>query len=136
MDLTSFGKTIRARRISLGMTQKDLGDAIGVTYQYVSELEAGTDKATLRTLIKTASALGGRLRVSLGLGTPDDPLTEEEAQLLRSYRALDDAGRATLDRLAEQWPEMDAGDARTLRGMLDLWKKSTSYAVEYLKRVG
>lgn len=137
MDLTSLGKSFRSRRLALGMTQKQVADVIGITYQYVSELELGTDKTTLRTLIKAAAALRCELRVELDAGELPPPLNEEEAHLIARYRALDQAGRDAVGRLVDQWPSMDLADARTLRGMLDLWKKSTSYAdsiVEKMRR--
>lgn len=128
MDLTSLGRAFRSRRTALGMTQKQVADAAGVTYQYISELEFGTDKATLRTLLKAATALRAELRIVLDTGESPPPLSEEEAHLIARYRALDEAGRASVEQLVDQWPSMDLADARTLRGMLDLWKRSMSYA--------
>lgn len=138
MDLlSSLGKSFRSRRLALGMTQKQVADVVGITYQYVSELELGTDKTTLRTLIKAAAGLRCELRITLDTGESPPPLNEEEAHLIARYRALDEAGRDAVGRLVEQWPSMDLADARTLRGMLDLWKRSMSYAdnaVQALRR--
>ena len=39
-----IGNRVRARRITLGMSQEKLGDALGVTFQQVQKYEKGTNR--------------------------------------------------------------------------------------------
>ncbi len=38
----NFGENIRRKREELCMTQKELADAVGVTSQYITQIERGT----------------------------------------------------------------------------------------------
>jgi transcriptional regulator with XRE-family HTH domain len=52
-----IGPRIRARRLAVGMTQKQLGAKIGVTYQQVQRYEHGTDRLTVDRLYEIAIVL-------------------------------------------------------------------------------
>lgn len=53
-----FGRRLRVLRTERGLTQESLGAAAGLERTYVSDAEAGTRNATLRTVAKLAKALG------------------------------------------------------------------------------
>ena len=57
-DTELFGKIIRARRKTLGITQKDLADAVGVSRRLISEMENATRSTSLETALAAASDLG------------------------------------------------------------------------------
>ncbi len=44
------GKRIRARRLSLGMSQTDLGNAIGVKFQQIQKYESGINRVSASRL--------------------------------------------------------------------------------------
>ncbi|MBK1969815.1 helix-turn-helix transcriptional regulator [Brevundimonas diminuta] len=52
-----IGGTIRDRRAALGMTQAELGKAIGVTFQQVQKYERGVNRVSAAALLKVADAL-------------------------------------------------------------------------------
>ena len=53
-----IGFRMKSRREALGMSQHQLGDVIGVTFQQVSKYESGTDRIGAGRLFETAVALG------------------------------------------------------------------------------
>ena len=51
------GRRVRERRLSLGMTQAKLGDALGVSMQQVQKYEAGTNRVAAGRLWNMANIL-------------------------------------------------------------------------------
>jgi len=52
-----LGKQIKIRRKQRGWSQKDLGDKIGASFQFVSNLETGNKKYSVDKLSEIANAL-------------------------------------------------------------------------------
>lgn len=52
-------------RKELGMTQTELGRRIGIPQSNVTRFESGNYNPTLEFLVKTAAAMGKRVKVSL-----------------------------------------------------------------------
>jgi transcriptional regulator with XRE-family HTH domain len=94
------GRNIRIRRIDKGLTQTDLGKAIGVSFQQVQKYEQGTNRVGGGRLYKIADVLG--LPISAFFEGADSPhhkvkesptalLAEPHAlRLLRSFCKIDD----------------------------------------------
>jgi HTH-type transcriptional regulator / antitoxin HipB len=57
-DAELFGKVIRSRRKTLGITQQDLAHAIGVSRRSISEMENATRSTSLETALAAAADLG------------------------------------------------------------------------------
>jgi transcriptional regulator with XRE-family HTH domain len=53
-----LGEKIRTRRVLAGMSQDDLGKAIGVTFQQIQKYEKGTNRVSAVRLEQIAKALG------------------------------------------------------------------------------
>lgn len=53
-----FGARVRALRLRLRLSQKQLADKVGVTASFVSQLETGRTHASVATLRRLADALG------------------------------------------------------------------------------
>ena len=51
------GARVRARRTLLGMTQTDLGDAAGLTFQQIQKYERGTNRISASRLFKLCQVL-------------------------------------------------------------------------------
>lgn len=51
------GKRIRARRLDVGLTQIDLGKALGVTFQQVQKYEFGTNRVSAGRLYEIGTVL-------------------------------------------------------------------------------
>lgn len=52
-----IGQRIKIRREEMGLSQTDLGDGIGVTFQQVQKYEAGTNRCSSSRLVKVAETL-------------------------------------------------------------------------------
>ena len=52
-----LAKKLRDARKESGLTQKELGEMIGVTRQLITRIESGTQNITIETLQKLAGAL-------------------------------------------------------------------------------
>ena len=57
MKSAVLAKQIRDIRKELGLTQKELGEIVGVSRQVITRIESGTQNVTLETLQKVAVAL-------------------------------------------------------------------------------
>jgi transcriptional regulator with XRE-family HTH domain len=54
--MSGVGDRIRKRRTELGLSQRDIAEP-GVTYAYISRIEAGTRSPSLTALVKIAEKL-------------------------------------------------------------------------------
>uniref|UniRef100_A0A7C5RDL7 XRE family transcriptional regulator n=1 Tax=Thermus caliditerrae TaxID=1330700 RepID=A0A7C5RDL7_9DEIN len=61
--MTGVGSIIKRRRIELGLTQQEVAEQVGISRQYVAEIEAGRRKPTLATLERLFLVLGLSLQV-------------------------------------------------------------------------
>src|SRR4051812_12570253 len=64
----ALGRAIRVLRTERGMERKDLAQAAGLSYPYVSEIETGKKRASSKALFLIAEALGVRPADLLALG--------------------------------------------------------------------
>ena len=141
----SIGVRIKETRIKKGLTQQQVADSIGVTYQNISQYERGVRIPKNETLIKIADALGVSVYELIGFNganTNDVPLAilqqvyhsqpnissnvhhvsvfeksadSEEIELITIYRDLNDIGQSAL-----------IGTARGLAANPDMKKASKS----------
>ncbi|MBP1806242.1 helix-turn-helix domain-containing protein [Rubellimicrobium aerolatum] len=108
------GKRIRHRRWTLGTTQQQLADKVGIKFQQIQKYETGANRVSASRLWDIAGALNvpvsfffegmdGQAQpglVSSG-DMPNDILSDREAlELLRSYYAIPEAQRRRLFDLA------------------------------------
>ena len=101
-----IGRRLRFRRSLAGLTQQQLGHAVGVRFQQIQKYESGANKLSAASLSQIARALN--VSVSFfydGLGEPDGgqpgDLREllqrkETAELLRALNGLDERKRRQL----------------------------------------
>lgn len=108
------GKRIRHRRWTLGTTQQQLADKVGIKFQQIQKYETGANRVSASRLWDIAGALGvpvsfffegmdNQVQSDLAVGPdmPDDILSDREAlELLRSYYAIPEAQRRRLFDLA------------------------------------
>lgn len=91
MDFESFlrtiGASVRAHRRAAGFTQEDLADKLGVSTQWVSEVERGNGTASLDFLYKLAEVLDTSVselvRTGEDIPAGNDDVREIVALLLR-----------------------------------------------------
>lgn len=109
MDKIAIGSRVRALRKQRGMTLRDLEDASGVSYQYVSALETAAPNAnvTVDTLNKILAVLGASLEVR-------GELPEAHQQLERTVAQLSPEQVARLVRIAAALPSVSSRTADVL----------------------
>lgn len=61
-----IGTAIRKARRAADLSQTELGDRIGKTYQQVQKYEAGTNRVSLSTFLKVAEVLGIQAATPVG----------------------------------------------------------------------
>lgn len=66
ISAAAVGANIAAARIRHGMSQRELGDKLGVDQSTVSYWETGTNEVTLTKLVRIADAMGEPLDSLLG----------------------------------------------------------------------
>lgn len=54
----ALGRVIRALRTEAGMTQSDMGQAIGVSFQQMQKYESGLNRVSVSRLMRIALVLG------------------------------------------------------------------------------
>ena len=113
-----IGARMRTRRRQLGLSQSDLAERLGVSFQQVQKYERGANRVAASTLLAAAQALGTSISWLVGeevSGRDDDEdvfraLARPGAlEMLQAFNAIPDpAARAALLALAR---EMAAGPA-------------------------
>lgn len=73
------GARIAERRAALGLSQSDLGRALGITFQQVQKYETGANRVSASKLWLTAEFLG--LPINAFFPAPDDALADAEPPL-------------------------------------------------------
>ena len=108
------GKRIRHRRWTLGTTQQQLADKVGIKFQQIQKYETGANRVSASRLWDIAGALNvpvsfffegmdsqAAVDAAVAPDMPDDILSDREAlELLRSYYAIPEAQRRRLFDLA------------------------------------
>lgn len=91
-----IGKMIREMRKAAGMSQMQLADKIGVSYQQVQKYEKGASKLNVPRLLQIAEIFSVPVMTFLEepktkvaeMHIPYQSLTDEEARLLMLFRRL------------------------------------------------
>jgi transcriptional regulator with XRE-family HTH domain len=81
--MSAVGERIRQRRVELGLSQRELASE-GVSYAYVSRLEADTRRPTIRALRQLAPKLGATVH---WLETGEADPAEQLARLALEHRS-------------------------------------------------
>lgn len=94
----TLGTRIRARRIEAKMSQAELGDRLGVSFQQIQKYEKGVNRVSAVRLAEIATALGESLDYFTGVQSATTSaltalLTDNASQrLLRAFSKLTDSG--------------------------------------------
>ncbi|WP_375650843.1 helix-turn-helix domain-containing protein [Bartonella sp. OT172YNZD] len=97
-----IGKRIRQRRIAIGLSQKALGNYLGVSFQQIQKYEKGLNRVSAGCLLKIANILDVPVNFFYAdIATKEDTLTKEtlshrdqetysekEHALLKNFREL------------------------------------------------
>lgn len=98
-----LGVRIKGFRELAGLSQADLGEKLGVSYQQIQKYERGTNRVSVDTLVRMGRVLGQPVVAFLDPGEPSPTLTAvaearpEYATLSRDERDLVKAWREIAD---------------------------------------
>jgi transcriptional regulator with XRE-family HTH domain len=109
------GARIRERRLMLGLSQQELADAIGVTYQQAHKYERGLNRIAAGRLYEIAQALDVPISWffdGISPGQEPAPLTERQRLRLEIARTIAQIGneqyQLALSQMARALAEADA----------------------------
>ncbi|WP_375622734.1 helix-turn-helix domain-containing protein [Bartonella sp. TT119HLJHH] len=97
-----IGKRIRHRRISIGLSQKELGSHLGVSFQQIQKYEKGSNRVSAKCLLEIAQKLEvpvnffyADIATKKDLSTKEnashhdqETYSEKEHTLLKNFREL------------------------------------------------
>lgn len=98
----ALGQRIKRFREQAGLSQTELGNRLGISYQQIQKYERGVNRLSVDTLLRMARALGQPVATLLEAGDgprgglvaearPEySPASREERELLRIWRELPD----------------------------------------------
>src|SRR3954467_8698463 len=112
-----IGKRARERRLALGLTQQQLAEMVGITYQQLHKYETGANRLSAGRLYCLAEALGvevGHFFGEDGADGPAAPAGQRRAplELVRNFALIPDRQqREAVARLARTLADL-GGDVR------------------------
>ena len=108
-----IGMRLRVLRKGSGISQAQLGEVLGVTFQQVQKYEMGRNRLSPAKLYHAAKALGVSVQAFYdglpGAPAPVSPaaITRREFRLLRAWRGIADAHtQRKLLELIEEWARL------------------------------
>ena len=107
------GRRIRMRRTELGMSQTQLGDELGITFQQVQKYEKGVNRVGASRLVRISEVLNTSVQflTNQAVVREDNSVSEMLVQpyamdLLKAYTSIKDKKvRASLLRLVDELAE-------------------------------
>lgn len=102
-DDMKIGESIRHARQKAGLTQKELGEKLGISQAAVGQFESDKANPKIETLLKIATALNIKLSELVPINNALDWTFEkiEENRIVREYSAIDTAIKDNLDKMNE-----------------------------------
>ena len=101
----AIGVRMRTRRRQLGLSQSDLAECLGVSFQQVQKYERGANRVAASTLLAAAQALGVTIGWLVGEDVAPEPGDED------IFRALSRPGALELLEAFHQIPDARARQA-------------------------
>ncbi|MGO8915099.1 MAG: helix-turn-helix domain-containing protein [Stellaceae bacterium] len=103
------GERLRVARQLAGVSQQQLGEALGISFQAVQKYESGENRLSAGRMVNAAAFLGVDLAffakdraATAGEAIPVTGFTAEEIEVVRAWRALrSEALRSQLKRLLQ-----------------------------------
>lgn len=115
----AIGARLRTRRRQLGLSQSDLSDRLGVSFQQVQKYERGANRVAASTLLAAAQALNVTIGWLVGEDISDREDDEDlfralskpgALEILEAFNRIDDPrARAALLSLAKEMAHVPGG---------------------------
>lgn len=100
-----IGRNVKTLRLKRGLSQAQLAEALGLTFQQIQKYESAANRISASTLVEIARILdveSSALLPDPARPSPPAILTKREQQMLQSYQALSDpALRASVIRVLQ-----------------------------------
>ena len=98
-----LGEQIKKYRKKTGLTQKQLGEKLGISQQQIAQYENGKRVPKIDTLIKIANALNAKFSDLIPMNDTLEWISEtiEENRIIHAYSAIDIAIKDNLDKMNE-----------------------------------
>lgn len=93
-----FGKRLKGAREAAGLTQQELGDAVGTNKRVIARYEAGQAALSVHAAARMAKAAGTSLDALAGLAAQQDP---ELVRLLAQLADLSEQDRQAIRRVIQ-----------------------------------
>lgn len=131
----TVGEKIRDIRVEKGMTQKELGEALGVSVQTISAYESGRRRPKVETLSRFADALDVPYSDFFGLDGAETAYQRNYQQMLdlALKASMNERGKISLEKLLEQL-KYNSAEAR-YSGMKALEQKTDRLYTEELEDI-
>jgi transcriptional regulator with XRE-family HTH domain len=125
----AVGRRMKMRRVLIKLSQEELGERLGITFQQVQKYEKGVNRLTAGRLYKLAEALRvpvdyffadaprSEMSILTGLGAEgafnhDDDLSQATIKLMRAFvRIKSERSRSNIAKLVHEIAEVDAAGA-------------------------
>lgn len=119
----STGEKIKQARKEAGLTQKELGDKLGITYQQIGQYENGKRKPKLETLQRIADALEIEM---LSLLTKEY-ITQTDITQKDFHDWIDTLGETKSDRINELFDNLNEEGQDKAIDLVELLTKIPEY---------
>lgn len=123
----SIGENIKEARIHAGLTQKQLGERLGITSQSIAQWETGRREPKYQSIVKIAGALDVPVTTLYGVSESDPAKQMAIQQALAS--SVDEDGQIDTEKFTEQlkvsFAHINYRDLITLRRATDKLYKET-----------
>ena len=90
-----FNERLKEARTIMGMSQRELADALFLSQQSIWRYESGAATPTPETVAKMSKVL--RVPVAWLLEVEDDDISHSERETIKKYRTLDEYGKRAVD---------------------------------------
>lgn len=125
----SIGENIKKARIDAGLSQKQLGECLGITAQSVAQWETGRREPKYQSIVKIADALNVPVSLLYGI-SENDPEKQEAIRAALTSSAKKNGQidtEAFMVNLQDEYAKVNYGDLITLRRKTDeLYKETLS----------
>ena len=117
------GRLVRVQRIARGLSQTELGNQIGVTFQQVQKYESGANRISMGRLTRISRVLGVQVTYLLGASRRPAPSAvinlKEQAKFSEAVGMLGKIGALRLLKAFEAIPTKPAGLRESIVQMVE-----------------
>jgi transcriptional regulator with XRE-family HTH domain len=116
------GRLVRVQRIARGLSQTELGNQIGVTFQQVQKYESGANRISMGRLTRIGKVLGVDVTYLLGVNRRPAPATinpKEQAKYSEAVGMLGKIGALRLLKAFNAIPKKPAGLRESIVQMVE-----------------